>query len=123
MTGNRLPRKYPVRPKASMYSTLANTVRAAKEINLTPVVPAITGLKGRMVFVEYPLLVFTYNYKTRFIHTYELLQHLNSHKYENYTEHRFRSLVVGPVRDEGVLIVSSSAGYKLPCSTRGIYNF
>ncbi|WP_162056133.1 DUF3800 domain-containing protein [Pontibacter pamirensis] len=80
-------------------------------------------VRSRMVFVEYLLMVFTYNYKTRFIHTYELLQHLNSYKYENYTEHRFRSLVVGPVRDEGVLIVSSSAGYKLPCSTRDIYNF
>ncbi|MHA6250037.1 P-loop NTPase family protein [Pontibacter sp. CAU 1760] len=80
-------------------------------------------IKSRMVFVEYLLMVFTYNYRTRFIHTYELLQHLNSYKYENYTEHRFRSLVVGPVRDEGVLIVSSSAGYKLPCSTRDIYNF
>ncbi|WP_162056289.1 DUF3800 domain-containing protein [Pontibacter pamirensis] len=80
-------------------------------------------VRSRMVFVEYLLMVFTYNYRTRFIHTYELLQHLNSYKYENYTEHRFRSLVVGPVRDEGVLIVSSSAGYKLPCSTRDIYNF
>ncbi|RDV13354.1 DUF3800 domain-containing protein [Pontibacter diazotrophicus] len=80
-------------------------------------------IRSRMVFVEYLLMVFTYNYKTRFIHTYELLQHLNSYRYENYTEHRFRSLVVGPVRDEGVLIVSSSAGYKLPCSTRDIYNF
>ncbi|GAA4429247.1 hypothetical protein GCM10023188_14380 [Pontibacter saemangeumensis] len=80
-------------------------------------------IRSRMVFVEYLLLVFTYNYKTRFIHTYELLQHLNSYKYETFTEHRFRSLVVGPVRDEGVLIVSSSAGYKLPCSVRDIYNF
>ncbi|WP_162052245.1 hypothetical protein [Pontibacter pamirensis] len=52
-----------------------------------------------------------------------MLQHLSSYKYEHYTEHHFRSLVVGPVRDEGVLIVSSSAGYKLPCSTRDIYNF
>ncbi|PRY13725.1 uncharacterized protein DUF3800 [Pontibacter ummariensis] len=80
-------------------------------------------IKSRMVFVEYLLMVFTYNYRTRYIHTHELLQHLNSYRYENYTEHRFRSLVVGPVRDEGVLIVSSSAGYKLPCSTRDIYSF
>jgi hypothetical protein len=80
-------------------------------------------IRSRMVFVEYLLMVFTYNYRTRFIHTHELLQHLNSYRYENYTEHRFRSLVEGPVRDEGVLVVSSGAGYKLPCSVRDIYNF
>ncbi|TXK24828.1 DUF3800 domain-containing protein [Pontibacter qinzhouensis] len=79
--------------------------------------------KSRVAFVEYLLLVFTYNYRTRYIHTHELLQHLNSFKYEHFTEHRFRSLVVGPVRDEGVLIVSSAAGYKLPCSTRDVYSF
>ena len=76
-----------------------------------------------MVFVEYLLLVFTYNYRTRYVHTHELLQHLNSYGYEHYTEHRFRSLVVGPVRDEGVLVVSSAAGYKLPCSVRDVYGF
>jgi len=68
--------------------------------------------------VEYLLLVFTYNYRTRYIHTHELLEHLNSYGYESFTEHRFRSLVVGPVRDEGVRVVSSAAGYKLPCSVR-----
>jgi hypothetical protein len=31
--------------------------------------------------------------------------------------------VVGPVRDEGVLVVSSGAGYKLPCSVRDVYGF
>ncbi len=81
------------------------------------------AVRSRVVFVEYLLMVFTYNYRTRFVHTHELLQHLNSYGYENFTEHRFRSLVVGPVRDEGVLIVSSSGGYKLPCSVRDIFNF
>ncbi|MCJ8166061.1 hypothetical protein MKJ04_14535 [Pontibacter sp. E15-1] len=80
-------------------------------------------IKSRVAFVEYLLLVFTYNYRTRYVHTHELLQHLNSFQYENFTEHRFRSLVVGPVRDEGVLIVSSAAGYKLPCSVRDVYAF
>jgi len=80
-------------------------------------------IKSRVAFVEYLLLVFTYNYRTRYIHTHELLQHLNSYGYENFTEHRFRSLVVGPVRDEGVLVVSSAAGYKLPCSVREVYGF
>jgi hypothetical protein len=46
-----------------------------------------------MVFVEYLLLVFTYNYRTRYVHTHELLQHLNAY------------------------------GYKLPCSVRDIYHF
>ena len=81
------------------------------------------AVKSRMAFVEYLLLVFTYNYRTRYVHTHELLQHLNSYQYEQFTEHRFRSLVVGPVRDEGVLIVSSAAGYKLPCSARDVYQF
>ncbi|MBF9255685.1 hypothetical protein I2I11_20475 [Pontibacter sp. 172403-2] len=58
-----------------------------------------------------------------YIHTYELLQHVNSCDYESFTEHRFSSLVVGPVRDEGVLVVSSAAGYKLPCSVRDVYGF
>ncbi|WP_181308248.1 hypothetical protein [Rufibacter sp. XAAS-G3-1] len=80
-------------------------------------------LRSRVAFVEYLLMVFTYNYRTRYIHTHELLQHLNSFKYETFTEHRFRSTVVGPVRDEGVLIVSSSAGYKLPCCSKDIYGF
>ena len=80
-------------------------------------------IRSRVVFVGYLLLVFTYNYRTRYVHTHELLEHLNSYGYEAYTEHRFRSLVVGPVRDEGVLIVSSASGYKLPCSVRDIYLF
>jgi hypothetical protein len=80
-------------------------------------------IKSRIVFVEYLLLVFTYNHRTRYVHTHELLQHLNSYGYEHFTEHRFRSLVVGPVRDEGVLVVSSGAGYKLPCSVRDVYSF
>lgn len=57
-----------------------------------------------------------FNFRTnvnRYVPTHELISALSGFQ---MTERQFRQSVIGPLRDEGVLIVSNEHGYKVPCS-------
>jgi hypothetical protein len=63
------------------------------------------------------------NAKSTYITTKEILRHLNPGRPKNMNEEYFRTKVVGNLRDKGVLISSSRAGYKIPTSINELKSF
>lgn len=78
----------------------------------------------RQVFVlEYLLFRFKYNSFRRYISTKEIMGALIKSNFSNITEQAFRNKVIGKLRDNGVIISSSSKGYKLPSSEKEIFDY
>lgn len=73
------------------------------------------------------LLYFTTYDHRQFIPTKEILKHLQIGRDDTIREHAFRTKVIAKLRDEGVLIASSSTGdkkgYKLPSSVNDLHKF
>jgi len=57
----------------------------------------------------------------------EIMQHLNATRDEALTPRQFQTKVIAPLRDAGVLVVSSASGehkgYKLPSSIGDLHKF
>lgn len=78
----------------------------------------------RQIFIlKYLLFRFKYNSLRRYISTKELMSALLRAGYGQISEQAFRSKVIGSLRDKGVIISSSSKGYKLPSSEREIIDY
>lgn len=60
---------------------------------------------------------------SKYIPTREILEHLNYDSKEKISVHFFRTNVIAKLRDNRVLIASSSMGYKLPTSKADLYDF
>jgi hypothetical protein len=58
-----------------------------------------------------------------FVPTQVLVEYLNRQLGENISEYRLRTTVIAPLRDAGVIIASSSKGYKLPISEVDLAHF
>lgn len=78
--------------------------------------------KSRAMFLRYLLYSYKYFSKKEFIYTQELRNHMaiNNIRISNY---HIRSQIVAPLRDYGVLIASSSHGYKIPVSKSDIIKY
>jgi hypothetical protein len=76
----------------------------------------------RVMFLKYLLYSYKYFSKNEFIYTNEIRNHLllNSIRTSDYY---IRSRIVAPLRDEGVLIASSSRGYKIPVSKNDVVKY
>lgn len=59
----------------------------------------------------------------RYISSRELMNHIQAGRNTNISLHYFQAKVIAPLRDAGVLIASSSKGYKLPAGEQDLYNF
>jgi biotin operon repressor len=62
-------------------------------------------------------------YKSRYISTKEIFNHLNQSRDKPLKVEYFRSKVVGNLRDKGILISSSPKGYKIPTSEKDLHSF
>ena len=58
-----------------------------------------------------------------YISTKELMKHVNAIRDKPMNEEYFRSKIIGNLRDRGVIIASSSRGYKIPTSLEDIQSF
>lgn len=79
-------------------------------------------IKNRVLFLRYLLYSYKYFSKVKYIYTKEIRNHLavNGVKVSDY---QIRSNIVAPLRDYGVLISSSSQGYKIPNSKDDITKY
>ncbi len=78
----------------------------------------------RIRFLEYLKSIYLYNQKTRYVPTHEILDYLRNFVTYDLNEQFLRSHVVGPLRDEGVIISSSNAGgYKIPFVRKDLIDF
>ncbi|MCF2490752.1 DUF3800 domain-containing protein [Dyadobacter sp. CY347] len=73
--------------------------------------------------VSYLLFHFRHISPTRYITSFELMEHIRARRGKNVSLHYFQTKVIAPLRDAGVLIASSSRGYKLPANQQDLYDF
>jgi len=73
--------------------------------------------------ISYLLFHFRHINPTRYITSFELMEHIRARRGKNVSLHYFQTKVIAPLRDAGVLIASSSRGYKLPASQQDLYDF
>lgn len=58
-----------------------------------------------------------------YVPTFELINHIESRRKSTVSLHYFRSKIIAKLRDNGVIISSSNKGYKLPSSSKDLYEF
>jgi hypothetical protein len=80
-------------------------------------------VQDRVNCMKFLLLHLRYIDHTGYIFTDELIQNLQEKKGTKMSEHYFRSQVIAKLRDQGVLIASSSKGLKLPTHMNDLYDF
>lgn len=73
--------------------------------------------------VQYLLFYFRNISPETYISTSELMNHIESMRSANVSLHYFRSKIIAKLRDKGVIVASSSKGYKLPMSVKDLYEF
>lgn len=59
----------------------------------------------------------------RYVPTFELISNIEAIKGGNISMHYFRSKIIANLRDKGILISSSSKGYKLPSCSNDLTDF
>lgn len=74
--------------------------------------------------VLYHLLnqIYAFN-PSKYIYASELIKLLNTSQTEKYDNHSFMTLIIAKLRDEGVIIASSSNGYKIPLSQKELFSY
>lgn len=78
---------------------------------------------NRLNVLKYLCFRFINNDTRKYISTKELINHLSYKTNQRVTVHYFRSKIIAKLRDAGVIISSSSQGYKIPSSEEELYNF
>jgi hypothetical protein len=59
----------------------------------------------------------------RYLHGAILKDHIRRTSGRTYLDHQFRTGIIAPLRDSGVIIASSKAGYKIPVRLEDIYSY
>jgi hypothetical protein len=102
---------------AELSVNLANGFLHKKASSPTPhVIDQLTTL-------SYLVFHFRHINPTRYISSFEIIEHIKVRHGKPVTLHYFQTKVIAPLRDAGVLIASSSRGYKLPASEGDLYDF
>lgn len=77
----------------------------------------------QLTTLSYLLFHFRHINPSRYISSFELIEHIKTRHSRPVSLHYFQTKVIAPLRDAGVLIASSSRGYKLPASEADLYDF
>lgn len=102
---------------AELSIRLANDFLQRKAPALAPhIIDQVTCL-------SYLVFHFRHINPTRYISSFEIMEHIRARRGKNVSLHYFQTKVIAPLRDAGVLIASSSRGYKLPASEADLYDF
>lgn len=80
-------------------------------------------VKRQLFVLKYLLFRFKYNKFRKYIPTKELMNAMQNACFPRISEQVFRNRVIGKLRDSGVIISSSSKGYKLPTSEKEITDY
>lgn len=73
--------------------------------------------------LRYLLFYFQNINPTRYVATYELMNHINATRSNKMSTHYFRSKVIAKLRDWGVILSSCNLGYKLPANRVDLYDY
>ena len=102
---------------AELSVNLANEfIHRKSQIIASHVIDQVTTL-------SYLVFHFRHINAVRYISSFEIMEHIKARRGKAVSLHYFQTKVIAPLRDAGVLIASSSRGYKLPASERDLYDF
>lgn len=76
-----------------------------------------------MTCIQYLLFHFRHVDPTRYISSRELIAHIEGRRGSIPSLHYFQTRVIAPLRDAGVIIASSTKGYKIPSCEQDLYDF
>ncbi|MDR6809792.1 hypothetical protein J2Y45_006827 [Dyadobacter sp. BE34] len=102
---------------ATLSTNLANDFLHRKSLSPVP------QLKDQVSCLGYLLFHFRHINPTRYITSFELMEHIRARTGKKVSLHYFQTKVIAQLRDAGVLIASSSRGYKLPASEADLNDF
>lgn len=80
-------------------------------------------VKMQVITLKYLLFRFTNNKLRKFISTKELKSNLASHGFGQIDTLRFRTSIIGKLRDADVIISSNSKGYKIPATKAELFDY
>lgn len=80
-------------------------------------------IRKQVFTLNYLLFRFKYNNLRRYISTKELMSALNKSGYTSSSEQAFRNKIIGQLRDNGIIISSSTKGYKIPSTEQEICDY
>ena len=80
-------------------------------------------VKKQVLVLKYLLFRFMNNNDRKYVFTDELKEQLKYAGYKVPNDQLFRKNVIGSLRDEGVIIASSTKGYKIPATKAELYDF
>lgn len=73
--------------------------------------------------LSYLMFQFRHVNPTRYVSSRELMDYIRDRRPSSLTLHRFQTQIIARLRDAGVLIASSSQGYKLPACLGDLLDF
>lgn len=80
-------------------------------------------IKQQIAVVQYLKFRFISNQFRRYIPTKELINHLANLGFKRMSIQTFRTKIIANLRDFGLIIASSTQGYKFPCKIAEVYDF
>ncbi|WP_304433251.1 DUF3800 domain-containing protein [Acutalibacter muris] len=80
-------------------------------------------IQAQIIVLKYMLFRFMNNDTRGYIYTNELKNQLSNTTFNEISTATFRMRIIGKLRDKGVIIASSSKGYKLPSKLSELYDF
>lgn len=80
-------------------------------------------ISDQLACLGFLLFHFRHISPTRYISSFEIIEHIRVRRGQSVSLHYFQTKIIAPLRDAGVLIASSSRGYKLPASEGDLYDF
>src|SRR5574344_109806 len=78
---------------------------------------------AQMMVLKYLLFRFMNNDQRDYIQSNEIMNYLRETQIGTMSNYKFRNRIIAKLRDEGVIIASSSNGYKIPTNEKDLYNF
>lgn len=80
-------------------------------------------IKAQVIVLNHMLFRFMNNDTRGYIYTHELKERLNGTEYAGVSDATFRANIIGKLRDKGIIIASSTKGYKIPSKESEIYDY
>ena len=79
--------------------------------------------KAQVIVLNYLLFRFMNNDTRGYIYTAELKNKLRGTEYADISDTTFRANIIGKLRDKGIIIASSTKGYKIPSKESEVYDY
>lgn len=97
--------------------------RKAKHFIETHINTEDTEIKQQIIILNYLLFRFMNKSPRKYIPTKELINQLVFSGYEKMSLQAFRNKIIAKLRDNEVIISSSTSGYKIPSTEKELYDF